>query len=660
MNLAAEQEKIRKIQAHYRSEKHNLRRDFFEPCLESFSRYRRAAGYFSSSALRTWAACLPRLAVESQIKIQLLISPELSKTDLASLRLATDDVERHKILQMSTDAFITKVLQFQSHADGKQEIELRVQLLAWLIAKGRLDLRFAINLYDEEEKGIFHKKIGVFEYPWGDWIAFTGSANESMMAHEINAESVDVYRSWIEAENPRVQTKVEEFEEAWNSKGKSLLVLPVSQTSLKLIKVVAPEKPPQLRQIRPITPVETDRNELWPHQKKAVKAFLKVGHGILEMATGTGKTRTALEIATCLRKAGKIEFMIVAMAGIDILNQWFEDLPGWALQNGFAKCYRHFGTHHERDNFLLTPAESILLCSRSALAVVFKELHQSQASTKALIIHDEVHDFGSPTCIATLTGAKDLFAYRLGLSATPEREYDQAGNKFVTTEIGLPVFKFGLRDAIEAKILCPLSYEWIPYSLTKSDKQDLARVFARAATLKKACTPWPKEKLWMELSRVYKRAKNKVPQFEKYLCKKPSGFLRRTLIFVEDKAFADTLYDIIHAKTHSYSAYYAEDEPDVLGRFIAGLLDCLITCHKLSQGIDIRSVQKIVLFSSARSKLETIQRLGRCLRIDPEQPAKVATVIDFVLVNAQGRPDPAGMDYARYKWIAALSNVRPK
>ena len=71
--------------------------------------------------------------------------------------------------------------------------------------------------------------------------------------------------------------------------------------------------------------------------------------------------------------------------------------------------------------------------------------------------------------------------------------------------------------------------------------------------------------------------------------------------------------------------------------FAKGEIDCLIACHRISQGINIRSLRTVVLFASARSKLETIQRIGRCLRVDPKAPDKRALVIDFVRTSGEGR-----------------------
>ncbi len=650
--------RVRGIAGHYRTERHNLSRDFFAPCLAGFRLYRRAAGFFSSSALRTWAGCLPRLAADTEVRIQLLISPELSTADAQALALAINDDDRQRLLASSVEHFIRDVFEFQQTSNHAREESLRGQLLAWLIVQGRLEVRFAVNLHKDRELGIFHKKIGIFDYAWGDRIAFTGSANESTSAHEINSESVEVYRSWIESDRERISTKIEEFEEAWFARVANLKVLPLSSAALDCVRAAAPEHPPDLseREVKAAPP--DPLVDLWSHQRKAVECFLEKGHGVLEMATGTGKTRTALAAASVLKAQGKIESLIVTMEGTDLLKQWFADLCPWAEANGFSRVHRHFEVFHDREDYLLEPRGAILLASRSALGAVLKGLRKT-SRVPTLIIHDEVHDLGSPGGVMKLGGQPELFAFRLGLSATPERAYDAEGTAFIEGEIGPIVFRFGIEEAIRARILCPFRYVPLLYRLNDADKQDLQLVHRRKAAAAHNGQPWSDEQLAIEISRVYKKARQKLPAFAHFLAGQTPDFLKWAILFVEDREYADALYPLIHQRTHRFSCYYAEDPPEVLRRFVSGDFDCLITCHKISQGIDIRALEKVVLFSSASARLETIQRLGRCLRTNREQPDKVATVIDFVLASENGEPDPDGVDYGRYIWFQQLASITP-
>ena len=92
-------------------------------------------------------------------------------------------------------------------------------------------------------------------------------------------------------------------------------------------------------------------------------------------------------------------------------------------------------------------------------------------------------------------------------------------------------------------------------------------------------------------------------------------------------------------------------------RFARGEFDCLITCHRISQGIDIQALENVILFASARNKLETIQRIGRCLRFDPKNPDKRARVIDFVRPGTN-EGGILNADQERYAWLMGLSKIR--
>ena len=117
---------------------------------------------------------------------------------------------------------------------------------------------------------------------------------------------------------------------------------------------------------------------------------------------------------------------------------------------------------------------------------------------------------------------------------------------------------------------------------------------------------------------------------------------------------------MVHRYTHSYSRYFADDKKEVFTRFANGEVDCLITCHKLSQGIDIADLQSVVLFASNRERLETTQRLGRCLRSDPNNPSKRAVVVDFVRPQTETASKKPSSDTLRSEWLEGLSKTRRK
>ena len=644
-------ENLRLLKDHYRSGVDSLANDFFRPCLKAAKRYRRSSGYFSSTALLTWINELPRTVDAGSLKIDLIASPELSKKDIDTFKELTDEPRRSAYRQMLSDRVLEQIAQLMERPDDQA---VRASVFAWMLANERLEIRFAFPKHFDVS-GIFHEKIGVFDMVDGTQVAFTGSANETLGGHQKNYESIDVYRSWDPNDRARISTKEAQFDEAWTGKAVGLDVVAPSPEIVSKLRARAPSRtPPALLH----KPAISEVDPRWRHQTDAVDAFLKVRAGVLEMATGTGKTRTAIKILNSLIDSSSIMGAIITTDGTDLLHQWATELDAWNLTNrkGWL-IYRQFAGHHQVSDFVLDPTGGLLVISREQLPKVFRGLKQNLRK-KMIIIHDEVHGLGAPSLVNRLAGEHPEFGWRLGLSATPDRAYDAAGNAFIEAELGPSLFKFPLESAIERGVLSAFDYVPLTYELTPSDKARLKEVYAKKAARLKDGNPMSNEEIWTELSRVYKTAEMKPAVFEEYVSKDPD-VLKNTIIFVETKEYGNDLLEMIHQHTHRYRTYYAEDDRDHLVQFAKGEIDCLITCHRISQGIDIKALKNVVLFASARAKLETIQRIGRCLRSDPLNPDKVARVIDFVRPAADADVFE-NADQERAKWLEELSKVRRK
>jgi superfamily II DNA or RNA helicase len=169
-----------------------------------------------------------------------------------------------------------------------------------------------------------------------------------------------------------------------------------------------------------------------------------------------------------------------------------------------------------------------------------------------------------------------------------------------------------------------------------------------------------KAEIYTAIAFVYKTSVEKIPVFAELLKARPS-LLTRCIVFVETHEYGDHIIGHIHEHQLHFHTYYSGQDKEVLRRFAAGELECLITCHRLSEGIDIRSLSNVVLFSSARARLEIIQRIGRCLRVDPTNPTKVANIVDFIREDdeANCRPESVPTDIARRDWLTRLATVRP-
>ena len=619
--------------------------DFYTSCLQESTIYRRAVGYFTSHGIALAARGVNSL-ISNGGRMYLVASPHLSEQDRQAIELGYKSRD-----QVCSDSVVEALDKIEHEEDQN-----RLSYLSQLIADGNLEIQLAIPV-DKNGRikhGIYHEKIGIFSDSNDNEVAFTGSVNETHGGLVDNFESIDVFWSWEDL-HKRTKRKRENFDRLWSNNTSGLDVIDFPDAAKrKLIQIRSTTRP---KGTEDSDSSSSENARKWRHQDEAIEEFLKKERGVLEMATGTGKTRTALRICESLIKTGDIDSIIISTDGNDLLDQWYAELLQYITKFktsfSIARNYRIF---HDNDRYLLNPEQSILLCSRPTLAPVLRGLSKTQLKT-TILIHDEVHKLGSDGNRRSLSGLSDSIRYRLGLSATSEREYDKEGTLFITEHIGPIIFPFELSDAIRRGILSPLNYFPLEYEPNSEDRKNIKKVYSKIAARKNEGNPMTKEEIWIELSKVYKLSRAKIPVFQDFIASKPE-LLTRCLIFVEQTWYGEEVLDCVHEHRDDFHTYFEGDDPDVLKRFGAGEIECLITCHRLSEGIDIQSISTVVLFSSSRAKLETIQRIGRCLRTNPNDPNKRANVIDFIRVeDRDDEEEQLSADAERKQWLIELSKL---
>lgn len=652
------------IEEEYRSSDCSIIQDFYIPCLERSIIYKRAVGFFSSTSMALAAKGLTAL-IGAGGKMQLVASPQLSDEDIEAI---TQGIKQR-------EEIIAEVTRNQLEQEFNQVVKNRFACLAWLLSHQLLDIKLAIpkNL---RQQGIYHEKLGIFEDTEGNIVTFTGSANESSTALIANFECIDVYCSWHTGVKDRALRKLNNFNKLWNNKTTNLDVIEFPEAAKKSLLNFCPDKEPAFEsfladEYNSLTKLVSEKKqnkyqvndnsalstkERWRHQVEAKEAFLKYRCGILEMATGTGKTHTAISILQHLVKSQDVKTIIVTTMGTDLLDQWAEQLYEVASNlNTQFRVLKHYDKFYEKDEYELDPEFSILVISSKSLRNVLRTLTYS-VRKNLLIIYDEVHSFGSPQMIEDLSGLSDGISYRLGLSATPEREYDLEGTKFIEEHIGSVIYQFSIEDAIRRGILCEFDYYPIEYEPSDEDKGKIQSLYRTQEAKKKAGNPMSKQDFWTALARVHKVSVAKLPYFEQFIADNLE-ILDKCIVFVEERPYGEQVIDIIHRYIHDFHTYYAEDNKQNLIDFARGKISCLVTCHKISQGIDIKSLRSVILFSSSRARLETVQRIGRCLRKDPNNPQKKAIVVDLVR-NQDENKAQLNSDQVRKEWLTSLSKIR--
>ena len=423
----------------------------------------------------------------------------------------------------------------------------------------------------------------------------------------------------------------------------------------------------------------------WKHQLDAMNWFLDEnkanGVGIFQMATGSGKTRTSISTVKKAISNGLVNKVIFCVPKT-LEDQWAKELSEH-YSDRKATFWWKSGQDDHLTFFNLDMKDSVMIVSHYFLpALVDYSIKNPKKVKKSMIVVDEMHHLGSDKYKEIgqtsadieqgfFQGMFDSFLLRLGLSATPWSEYDDDRNQmiidnFINSEFRIDdigkgwkdkliadenVFYFGLEDGIKKGILC--EFDYIPLDYTPSD-EDFQK---RKEAFTKIPPNLPKHmqtKMGMILaSQVFKSSREKFPPFNNWL--KQHGDIKRSILFVSDKEFGRELTSILANEHNNYNfrEFFQGEDLATLNRFAEGGLNFLIACHRISEGVDIKTVDTVILFSSNASRLETIQRIGRALRTSPDRPNKKALIVDFVYID-----DDDSADKQRKDWLTKLSKVR--
>ena len=211
------------IRPEYRSRLNDVIKNFYIPVLKESVLYKRAVGFFSSSALVAIASGISGL-IKNGGKIQLIASPHLTEEDIEAIN---DGLKRKD--EVIREALLRELLE----PKGNYE-EARLNLLSNLIAVGKLEIKIAF-LDDDNSIGMFHEKVGLMYDNDGNIIAFSGSMNESANAFWRNYEAIDVFTSWSKDED-RVLYKQSAFNAMWNDYEPSIKVMDFPDVCDEIIK----------------------------------------------------------------------------------------------------------------------------------------------------------------------------------------------------------------------------------------------------------------------------------------------------------------------------------------------------------------------------------------------------------------------------------------
>ena len=200
----------------YKTNKNDIVREFYVPILTQSVLYKRAVGFFSSTALIELSKGISGL-IRNGGKIRFIVSPLLSEEDISAIQRGYDERE-----------IIKNCLEREFKEPQNASEEERLNWLAHLIANNHLEIKVAFTP-PSKTSGMYHEKIGILYDENNNRVAFTGSMNETINAFHNNYESIVVFNSLIEEDAQRVDDLERDFDSLWAGREENITVLEFPQ-----------------------------------------------------------------------------------------------------------------------------------------------------------------------------------------------------------------------------------------------------------------------------------------------------------------------------------------------------------------------------------------------------------------------------------------------
>ncbi len=489
----------------------------------------------------------------------------------------------------------------------------------------------AIKLYRCKENDGFHAKAYIFRR--GDYYrVFVGSSNLTRRALDVNKEwNTKVVCS---RESDYLKAVLREFDKDWNDSQSQdwkecndyLELYRYRQKQLKEIT-----KALSLHQGFRFNDMQTEFvQKLKDNVRKGKKKILLVS------ATGSGKTYAAA-LGTKAIHAEKVLFVMnrekVLLDSMETFRKVYpeKDKSEFYLWNGG----KTFDSHAK---FLFATPSMLVTLIRN------KEI---QPDYFDFVILDEIHHLGlrektgqakSVQIVSNQYG--EIFHYftpkygTLGMTATPIRT---DGFDILAEFDNNVACQFTLMDALSANLVCPFFYFGIDDEYLYDDTSSFFRKISRTGKteeeyqdyISELCSENHVRKILMQsFSHIY------------------SGSRLRSLIFVPTVDIGRKLEERINSSLSEVKremgfkgfigkAEFTEDNNgrliEQIGRFeteeeTANSITFLITVNKLSEGVDIPSINQVIFLRPTMSPIVFSQQLGRGLRLGKGY----LVVLDFI------------------------------
>lgn len=603
-------------------------RDFFNPALAVSVRYDRGVGFFSASWLRLAARGMADFAANSG-RARWVTSPILGEADWEALQEGS---------AARTDETLKLAMEVNLQSLKSNLEKDTLSALAWMVADDILDFKLALPR-NKLDQGEFHDKFGIFTDSDGNQVSFNGSYNDSVQGTR-NYESIKIFCSWHPVLLLLVNADAERFNRLWSNRDPNVQVYDLPEAArAEIVKLRAYDRPypePNWNQLQllaneksntpsysPATPQIPTTLEVRPYQTQAIDEwFAHDCRGLLEMATGTGKTKTALTASVRLFEREKRLAVIMTVPYQHLVDQWdtecqefgyrpilayqskaswFDKLSGMVMD--FSSGYReHFSVITTHTTFISPDFQATV----------------ARLNGPALIIADEAHHLGAER---SRQNYPQHISFRLALSATPDRWFDDEGTAALRGYFGETVFSFPLEQAIGVS-LTPYYYHPHLVQLTDEELETYQELSVKIAQLAGRDDERAQESLKLLLMRraeLLNRAANKIVELSRLI--NASDHIEHALFYCAPGQIDDVQRLLGWDHGLLVQRFTAEEDTSErkqrLADFASGEIQALVAMKCLDEGVDVPSTRTAYIMASSSNPREFIQRRGRVLRKSP-------------------------------------------
>lgn len=676
------------IDRDYKTGSENEPIQFYLDGLANSSEFNLLLGYFSSSAISLLSLGFATF-ISRGGKMRMVINHLLSEKDKAAVIKAEEgDTHNLKLFNLTDASLLQRNLnQYDIHF---------FECLTYLIVQKRIKIKI---IKPKDGKGISHYKSGYF-FDGHNYVGYKASCNFTLYGLSENLEELEAFLSWEDGRSKKLIKKQNRLIERYFSEQdedveylstdeievilkdrfgeKDINELLVQEEQLLKMKASLTSNPKLKKTIdqlfndieaigiKPKFPY-TEGPRIY--QTKAYECWIKNNYkGIFAMATGTGKTLTSLNCI--LQEYNKTNFykFLVLVPTTALAKQWAEEASDkFNYQNIVLCCSENPNWKDELayigKSIIFSRAINYGIITTYAsfkglrFQTVLKDYFQDDFD-KITLISDEAHNFGSSGFLKVIPY---FISKRIGLSATPERQFDDEGNKtleeyFSCSENGY-TFEYNMKTAIDNGILCRYYYHPVIVDLEVEEQEHYQKISKELARYIDPKTGKYRESdyvnnLLIKRKSIIHKATNKLNALLSIIETIGKDNFKRAFIYVPEGIEADyantentpyhteaetnrlidnyitKIYDRFQLKMAKFTGE-TKNRDQILTQFKEDKLDVLLAMKCLDEGVDVPQTQYAIFCSSTGNPRQYIQRRGRVLRIHKDK--KQAIIYDLIV-----------------------------